>query len=66
MTAPVPCPWLPQQPKHLQLEEAYLSSFGHLHLPQHLHTALQRFDALIEPALLTVEAQASLPLMGGG
>jgi hypothetical protein len=37
-----------------------------LHLPQHLHTALQRFDALIEPALLTVEAQASLPLMGGG
>ena len=39
-------------PKHLLLDEAYLSSFGHLRLPQHLYTALQRFDAWIEPALL--------------
>ena len=30
----------------------YLPSFGHLRLPQHLYTALQRFDAWIEPALL--------------
>jgi len=39
-------------PKHLLLDEAYLSSFGHMRLPQHLYTALQRFDAWIEPALL--------------
>jgi hypothetical protein len=39
-------------PQHLLLDEAYLSSFGHLRLPQHLYTALQRFDAWIEPALL--------------
>lgn len=39
-------------PQHLLLEEAYLSSFGHMRLPQHLYTALQRFDAWIEPALL--------------
>ncbi len=39
-------------PKHLLLGEAYLSSLGHLRLPQHLYTALQRFDAWIEPALL--------------
>lgn len=34
------------------LDEAYLSSFGFLRLPQHLFTALQRFDAWIEPALV--------------
>ena len=26
-------------PKHLLLDEAYMSSFGHLRLPQHLYTA---------------------------
>ena len=45
-------------PQRLLLDEAYLSGFGHLRLPQHLYTALQRFDAWIEPALLAEWAQA--------
>ena len=36
----------------LLLDEAYLSSFGCLRLPQHLYSALQRFDVWIEPALI--------------
>ena len=36
----------------LLLDEAYLSSFGSLRLPQQLYTALQRFDVWIEPALI--------------
>jgi hypothetical protein len=39
------------RPQHLLLDEAYLSSFGHLRLPQHLYTALQRFDAWIDHCL---------------
>jgi len=35
------------------LDEVYLSSFGFLRLPQHLFTALQRFDAWIEPAIVS-------------
>ena len=35
------------------LDEAYLSSFGFLRLPRHLFTALQRFDAWIEPAIVS-------------
>lgn len=37
----------------ITLDEAYLSSFGFLRLPRHLFTALQRFDAWIEPAIVS-------------
>ena len=39
------------RPQHLLLDEAYLSSFGNLRLPQYLYTALQRFDAWIDHCL---------------
>ena len=42
----------PEVAPEVTLEVVYLPSFGHLRLPQHLYTALQRFDAWIEPALL--------------
>ena len=35
------------------LDEAYLSSFGFLQLPQHLFSAMQRFDVWIEPAIVS-------------
>jgi len=40
------------KPEAIQLNEAYLASFGELFVPQHLWRALQRFDVWIEPALI--------------
>ena len=39
-------------PESIHLNEAYLSSFGELLVPQHLWRALQRFEVWIEPALI--------------
>jgi hypothetical protein len=41
------------RPTRLLLDRAYLSSFGELLVPRHVWTALQRFDAWIEPALVS-------------
>ena len=40
------------RPESINLNEAYLSSFGELLVPQHLWRALQRFAVWIEPALV--------------
>jgi SAM-dependent methyltransferase len=40
------------RPSRILLDEAYLSSFGHVQIPRHLWRTLQRFDAWIEPALV--------------
>ena len=42
----------PARTATVALNEAYLSTFGELHVPRHLWKALQRFDAWIEPALV--------------
>ena len=42
-----------RRPASLRLDEAYLRSFGELRIPGHLWRALQRFDAWIEPALVS-------------
>lgn len=41
------------RPSRLLLDRAYLSSFGDMLIPRHIWTALQRFDAWIEPALVS-------------
>lgn len=41
------------RPAVIRLDHAYLSAFGSLLMPRHLWRALQRFDAWIEPALVT-------------
>jgi SAM-dependent methyltransferase len=40
------------RPHRMTLDEAYLSSFGEMLVPRHLWTALRRFDAWIEPAIV--------------
>jgi SAM-dependent methyltransferase len=40
-------------PSAVVLDEAYLSSFGELVVPRHLWRALARFDAWIEPAIVS-------------
>ena len=40
------------RPSRLQLDQAYLFSFGEMLIPRHLWRALQRFDVWIEPALI--------------
>jgi SAM-dependent methyltransferase len=40
------------QPSRILLDNAYLSSFGDMLVPRHLWSALQRFDAWIEPAIV--------------
>jgi len=40
------------KPSSIVLDEAYLSSFGEMLVPEHLWRALQRFDVWIEPALI--------------
>ncbi|MFO1080486.1 MAG: class I SAM-dependent methyltransferase [Reyranellaceae bacterium] len=42
-----------RRPASVRLDHAYLSAFGTLLVPRHLWRALQRFDAWIEPALVT-------------
>lgn len=41
------------RPESVTLDEAYLSSFGEVHIPRHLWNALQRFDVWIEPAIVS-------------
>lgn len=41
------------RPRTITLNAEYLSSFGQMHMPLHLWRALQRYDAWIEPALVT-------------
>lgn len=41
------------RPSKVTLDETYLSAFGELVIPAHLWRALQRFDAWIEPALVS-------------
>ncbi len=41
------------RPDNITLDEAYLSSFGELHIPRHLWNAMQRFDVWIEPAIVS-------------
>lgn len=41
------------RPESLTLDEAYLSSFGEVHIPRHLWNAFQRFDVWIEPAIVS-------------
>src|SRR5947207_14809943 len=45
------------RPRTVRLEEAYLSSFGELLVPDHLWRAFQRFDVWIEPALVNEWSQ---------
>jgi SAM-dependent methyltransferase len=40
-------------PSVVQIDEAYLTSFGELLIPRRLWQAMQRFDAWIEPALVS-------------
>lgn len=40
------------RPTDVQIDEAYLSSFGTMRVPIHIWTAIQRFAAWIEPAIL--------------
>ncbi len=49
---PVKRPRRVPPPSDIRLDEAYLSAFGTLLVPEHLWRALQRFDVWIEPALL--------------
>ena len=41
------------RPQSVTLDEAYLISFGEVHIPRHLWNALQRFDVWIEPAIVS-------------
>ena len=41
-----------RRPADVLLEDKYLASFGMMHVPMHLWTALQRYSVWIEPALL--------------
>ena len=41
-----------RRPADVRLDEAYLASFGEMRVPMHLWTAIQRFAAWIEPALI--------------
>ena len=40
------------RPSRIQLDQAYLLSFGEMLIPRHLWTTLRRFDAWIEPAIV--------------
>lgn len=40
------------RPTDVRIDETYLSSFGKMRVPTHLWTAIQRFAAWIEPAIL--------------
>jgi len=42
-----------RRPTTVVLDEAYLASFGELVVPRHIWRALSRFDAWIEPAIVT-------------
>ena len=42
-----------RRPAAITLDEAYLASFGELRVPRHLWRALGRFDAWIEPAIVS-------------
>jgi hypothetical protein len=42
-----------RRPAAIVLDEPYLSSFGELRVPRHLWRALSRFDAWIEPAIVS-------------
>ena len=40
------------RPSTIRFDEVYLSSFGHMLIPEHLWRAIRRFDVWIEPALV--------------
>jgi hypothetical protein len=42
----------PARPTRILLDQAYLSSFGHVLIPRHLWRAIQHLDAWIEPAIV--------------
>jgi len=44
-------------PNSIQLDHAYLLSFGEMQIPHHLWTTLRRFDAWIEPAIIAEWSQ---------
>ncbi len=41
------------RPQSIVLDMNYLGSFGEMHIPSHLWSALQRFDVWIEPAIIS-------------
>ena len=58
MTYPDGSPILPvnraksyRRPEHILLDEAYLSGFGEMLVPRNLWSAMQSYDAWVEPAL---------------